>query len=756
MSGEVWDMEIPRLWALPQHILVIMVALAIAATQVPLSSAPLTMPEHAQLVDNRRSALEHGRQTAQTSDRTAEVDATRPRVESPDSQGDAEARLAHGEALLNAGQARQAIDAFSALRAAHPETTQAELSLFLSARAWDALGEHTQAIDSYRAYAAHDPQIAPYLGLLIAERLAHTGRLDEAETQAAAVANEPVIRRTAVAALEQIREIQKQQQDNTGFVATTTRLLELATIPDFRAALMVERARVASDLGQRDAAVADLREVLTIMPDNPVAAEALAALQALGADGQLSPEARGRALYHSGQHEAAIALLDQAITMDPNNDTAAYFLAMSRLEAGDQAAAVDELRALADRFAKSPIAPLALARAGRWYEEHGRVDDARRAYASLVQRYPTADDAPEAQFRLGLLAYRHGEFAVAAAWSATSAEAPFAGRAALWLGKARERLGDRDGARAAWEAAVARDPGGPYGLRARDLLAGERRAVADPRPLDAGALALTPEDRRQLDEWLRSFETDVAAARASVENDPGYQRAVKLLRLGLQTEAGWEINELVDRYGDNPPRLASLASLLAGQGRVDHSVRVAESAVESAQRFSTEVPRAVMRLAYPIPYSDLVLSAAERWDLDPLLFMSLVRQESSFNPSARSPADARGLAQIVPATGQSIAERLGWTTWHPDNLFDPAVSIDFGMAHLAGELGRYDGRLFLALAAYNAGSGAVADWLSQPGSDDPEIFAEQIPYPETRDYVERVYENYAHYQRLYRPKPSTE
>jgi soluble lytic murein transglycosylase len=115
----------------------------------------------------------------------------------------------------------------------------------------------------------------------------------------------------------------------------------------------------------------------------------------------------------------------------------------------------------------------------------------------------------------------------------------------------------------------------------------------------------------------------------------------------------------------------------------------------------------------------------------------------------------RGLAQILPTTGQIIAQRLGWAAWHPDYLFNPAVSIELGMAHLASELATYDGRVFPALAAYNAGDGAVDDWLSQPGSEDPDVFADQIPYPETRQYVERVYTNYARYQHLYRSESST-
>jgi tetratricopeptide (TPR) repeat protein len=110
-------------------------------------------------------------------DEAAAIEAFRSLVGSSDPHVDAEARLGFGEALLADGKAREAIDAFSALRKAYPETGQADLAQFFSARAWDMLGEHLQAIDGYRAYAERDPEIRPYLGLLIADRLARSAGL---------------------------------------------------------------------------------------------------------------------------------------------------------------------------------------------------------------------------------------------------------------------------------------------------------------------------------------------------------------------------------------------------------------------------------------------------------------------------------------------------------------------------------------------------------------------------------------------------
>ncbi len=135
-----------------------------------------------------------------------------------------------------------------------------------------------------------------------------------------------------------------------------------------------------------------------------MAAEALITLQALGADASLAVEQRGQVFYRAGQYRTATELLDQELEANPNNAAARYYRAMSLLRAGDEVAAVDGLRSLADRLPDSPFAAPALATGGSWYEEHGRIDDARRAYESLVQHYPTAADTSDARFRLGRLA----------------------------------------------------------------------------------------------------------------------------------------------------------------------------------------------------------------------------------------------------------------------------------------------------------------------------------------------------------------
>jgi soluble lytic murein transglycosylase len=127
---------------------------------------------------------------------------------------------------------------------------------------------------------------------------------------------------------------------------------------------------------------------------------------------------------------------------------------------------------------------------------------------------------------------------------------------------------------------------------------------------------------------------------------------------------------------------------------------------------------------------------------------ALIRQESNFNPSATSPAGARGLAQVMPELGERLARDLAYPVWDPVLLYQPDVSIQLGAVHLRELFGRYQERAHI-LAAYNAGTTRVERWSKRIGVDDPEVFAERISFVETRDYVRIIQRNEDIYRALY-------
>jgi soluble lytic murein transglycosylase len=147
-----------------------------------------------------------------------------------------------------------------------------------------------------------------------------------------------------------------------------------------------------------------------------------------------------------------------------------------------------------------------------------------------------------------------------------------------------------------------------------------------------------------------------------------------------------------------------------------------------------------LKLRYPRPYADAVEQAGKLTQLSDDWILGVMRQESLFRKDAVSRADARGVMQMLPATAVAVARRWHMTAPSRDALFDPSIAVPLGAAYLRELLDKYSGNLALALAAYNAGPAAVERWMP-PRSLDAAIWIENIPYNETRGYVQHIVEH---------------
>ena len=183
--------------------------------------------------------------------------------------------------------------------------------------------------------------------------------------------------------------------------------------------------------------------------------------------------------------------------------------------------------------------------------------------------------------------------------------------------------------------------------------------------------------------------------------------------------------------------------LLAG------AVAVAVLGFVMAAVMSPWLDRAVDEMSLPLAHADIIRAQAADKDLDPALIAGVIYTESRFRDQT-SPAGAKGLMQIMPATADYIAGKSGGTEFVQGDLATPEINIAYGSWYLRYLLDRYDGNHVLALAAYNGGEGKVDEWV-QAARDRGERFraADHIPFPETRDYVERVIEARRAYRREY-------
>ena len=162
------------------------------------------------------------------------------------------------------------------------------------------------------------------------------------------------------------------------------------------------------------------------------------------------------------------------------------------------------------------------------------------------------------------------------------------------------------------------------------------------------------------------------------------------------------------------------------------------------------LPREFWTLLYPKAFWDTVAQHAQATSVEPYLIMSIMRQESAFEPAAVSSAGARGLMQLMPETARLVSNRLSLRAVTTSILEEPALNIALGTHYFASLLQRYHSNVVLALAAYNAGPGRVDRWHKQWQHLPVDEFIEQIPWRETRLYVKLVLRNLQNYERLYK------
>lgn len=161
----------------------------------------------------------------------------------------------------------------------------------------------------------------------------------------------------------------------------------------------------------------------------------------------------------------------------------------------------------------------------------------------------------------------------------------------------------------------------------------------------------------------------------------------------------------------------------------------------------------VKNFFFPYKYKEYVDKYSQEYDVDPLLVLSVIKGESNFDPDAISIRGAKGLMQIMDSTGEWIAEEIGIENFTPEMLFDEETNIRMGcwyLKNLEGEFGSLD----LIIAAYNAGSGHVTQWLGDERYSENGDVLDYIPFAETKKYVDKVKTNYNVYKYFYREKQS--
>ncbi|WP_093533540.1 transglycosylase SLT domain-containing protein [Stenotrophomonas rhizophila] len=221
---------------------------------------------------------------------------------------------------------------------------------------------------------------------------------------------------------------------------------------------------------------------------------------------------------------------------------------------------------------------------------------------------------------------------------------------------------------------------------------------------------------------------DSAQAQATVARDPAIVRAMELFKIERSGWAVAEWNDALTRFDTTQRRIA--VEVARDNGWFDRAVFSLGKTPEEQRLYS---------LRFPLHHDDAIRRESARNAIDPAWVAAEIRAESIFNPKARSPANAMGLMQVLPATGASVAKTIGLTNYGgAASLYDADTNIAIGTAYLRQLMNKYEGLPYVTIAAYNAGPTPTARWQSQRPGFDPDIWIETISYKETREYVARI------------------
>lgn len=238
-----------------------------------------------------------------------------------------------------------------------------------------------------------------------------------------------------------------------------------------------------------------------------------------------------------------------------------------------------------------------------------------------------------------------------------------------------------------------------------------------------------------------------AAERRAAAQNPGLQRALAAFALGLRSQASreWHYTVALHQPGGMSDRALLAAAELACQLAIwDRCINTSSRTLQTAH----------LGQRFPTPHLSLIQTHAQTVGLEPALLLGLMRQESRFVNTARSGVGAAGLMQLMPATAAETARRVGLVNFQPAQVNDVDINLRLGSAYLRRVWDAFDGAAPLALAGYNAGSGRARQWRNGPPLD-ADVWAETLPFNETRLYVQHVLSNATLYAAMLSGQPQS-
>jgi len=615
------------------------------------------------------------------------------------------ARLHLGRAQLALEQANAAADTGRALLASHPEGQLSEAAHWLLAEAAVELEDWDTAVRVLQSLTG----------------LAHPAEPARAWLELGRAARERGDRTLAVEAFERVRYDHslsaeaREASEGLDLILGRSRRVT----PD-RYDLELTRASRLFDAGRYGEAQTAWRAL------QPLAS---------GDDADLVELRLAECSYHLRRYSTARGALNDYVhgSEDPARVPEArfYFLSAQRglRQYADYVARVDRF---VETYPDSPFAPRALDELGTHYILQDDDEKAATVFTRLYRLYPTSTQAARAAWKAGWWDYKTGEYARAIETFESAFDAfgssNYRPSWLYWAARARLRTGDRAGAEAGFRRVVQYYRNSYYGREAIRELVALTGAAPD---------AIAPP------------ATEPPASVEPGAVPPNHASIRALLSAGLYGDAIGELRLAQREHGTSPTLEATIAWALARQGELRLSINAMRRAYPQFMAEGGEaLPEVILRTIFPIDHWALIDRYADAHGLDPYLMTALIAQESSFQADVRSAANAWGLMQIIPSTGRRVASSLGIRPFRTSRLTEPETNVRIGMKYFADLLAEF--RLpEPSLASYNAGEHRVRVWLKERPGMARDEFVDDIPFPETQNYVKRVVGTTEDYRLLY-------
>ena len=623
-------------------------------------------------------------------------------------------RLWKGEALLNLGVAKQAADMFESIPQTVPDSYLLTKAAYRAGEAWYQASSCREATAWFaKAVELNDKEFGTPQALLRrgACQLRDDNILEGRET----------LKQLWVrfAYSPEAKEAQALLASNLGGEPWVVQ-------PSERLA----RAQVYLGQAFHAEAIEELRKFLAADPQSPRRAEAKLKLGI----------AQVRLKQYDPARETFRALMKEGVT---ESREASVWLARVYLRQGQGDKLLDLARTLPTSALSAEQKGQVTLFAGIWLEDQGRFDDAIVRYRQVAKVGEPASQRAEARWRVGWVYYRMARYREAGdelRLLADQHDSDFEPQALYWTGRAAE-LSQQPHARDVFVQLCQRYVYTYYCQLARERIDSPLSEPLAPEPISAtvplnGGTPANGEVTRSV------------SARAEIEQQSAYRRALELKTLGLDSDAARELAGLTDRYSQDPDVLMALATMLNEVGAYHHALRLARARFrDKLERTGGAVDPSLWKVAYPTGLLPTIKGQGAR-GVDPYLVAAIIREESQYDWRAVSRVGAIGLMQVMPATANTVAQRFGFPAVGRDDLFDQETNIRIGVHYVEQLLEQFSGNVAYTIASYNAGPMAVGSWIALHRGRSQDEFVELIPYQETRQYVKRVLRSYREYVRL--------